>query len=39
MCYSAQVWQSYRKYVRVWGADIGMKKFVDLCWLHSQGER
>ena len=32
MCYSAQIWQNYRKYVRVWGADIGIKEFMRLYW-------
>jgi putative SOS response-associated peptidase YedK len=36
MCYSAQVWQSYQKYVRVWGADISIAEFVDLYWLRTQ---
>jgi len=32
VCYSAQIWQNYRKYVRVWGADIGIKEFMRLYW-------
>jgi len=32
VCYSAQIWEDYRKYVRVWGADIGIKEFVRLYW-------
>jgi putative SOS response-associated peptidase YedK len=32
MCYSAQIWADYKKYVRVWGADIGIKDFVKLYW-------
>jgi putative SOS response-associated peptidase YedK len=37
MCYSAQIWQSYQKYVRVWGADIDIKEFVRVYWDRSQG--
>ena len=32
MCYSAQIWQNYRKYVRTWGADISLEAFVRLYW-------
>ncbi len=32
MCYSAQIWQDYRKYVRMFGAHMGIKEFVDLFW-------
>lgn len=37
MCYSAQIWQSYQKYVRVWGADIGLDEFYRLYWNRSEG--
>jgi putative SOS response-associated peptidase YedK len=30
VCYSAQVWADYRKYVREFGATIDIKEFVDL---------
>ena len=30
MCYSAQIWQNYRKYVRAYGADIDFEAFVRL---------
>lgn len=30
MCYSAQIWQNYRKYVRAYGADIDFEQFVRL---------
>lgn len=30
MCYSAQLWQNYRKYVRAYGADINFEDFVRL---------
>lgn len=39
MCYSAQIWQSYQKYVRVWGADIDIKTFVRLYWDRQQGAK
>ncbi|RNF86264.1 SOS response-associated peptidase family protein [Montanilutibacter psychrotolerans] len=32
MCYSAQVTQNYREYVRLFGADIDLKEFVRLYW-------
>src|SRR5688572_4679241 len=32
MCYSAQVRQDYRKYVKAFGADISIKDFVRLYW-------
>jgi putative SOS response-associated peptidase YedK len=35
MCYSAQIWSDYKKYVRAFGADISIKDFVDLFWLRT----
>lgn len=32
MCYSAQIRQDYRKYVKAFGADISIKDFVQLYW-------
>ena len=32
MCYSAQIWADYRRYVREWGAQIDIKRFVELFW-------
>ena len=32
MCYSAQVLQDYRKYVRAFGADISLREFFELFW-------
>jgi putative SOS response-associated peptidase YedK len=32
MCYSAQVWAGYRKFVRVWGAVLSVEDFVRLYW-------
>jgi len=37
VCYSAQIWASYRKYVRVWGADVSIQQFQRLYWSCSQG--
>lgn len=39
MCYSAQIWSDYRKYVRVYGADIDIETFVDLFWSRLDNER
>ncbi len=39
MCYSAQIWAGYKKYVRLWGADIDIDAFVRLYWTRSQGTR
>ena len=32
MCYSAQIWADYRQYVRLFGADISLKDFVEIFW-------
>ncbi len=37
MCYSAQIQQDYRKYTKLYGADIGIDDFVRLYW-QRQGE-
>ena len=39
MCYSAQVWADYKKYVRVWGASLGIKDFYHVYWLRSEGAK
>src|SRR4051794_21275414 len=39
MCYSAQIEAQYKKYVRRWGADISIKKFVQLYWNRAQGAK
>src|ERR1035437_3556540 len=39
MCYSAQIWSDYRKYVRAYGADIDIKEFVNLFWLRNANDR
>ena len=37
MCYSAQVWSDYRKYVRAFGADIDISAFVRLYVDRAEG--
>jgi putative SOS response-associated peptidase YedK len=32
MCYSAQIWADYRRYVREYGALLDIKEFYDLFW-------
>jgi putative SOS response-associated peptidase YedK len=32
MCYSAQIWADYRRYVRAYGALLDIKEFFDLFW-------
>lgn len=32
MCYSAQIRSEYKEYVRAWGADIDIDRFVKLYW-------
>jgi putative SOS response-associated peptidase YedK len=39
MCYSAQILASYKRYVRVWGADVSMKDFARLYWDRAQGAK
>ncbi|HEY2396420.1 MAG TPA: SOS response-associated peptidase family protein [Rudaea sp.] len=39
MCYSAQIKQEYKKYVRAWGADISLKEFFHLYWERSTNAR
>lgn len=35
MCYSAQVWADYRRYIRQFGAELDIKEFFDLFWRRS----
>ena len=37
MCYSAQVWTEYRKYVRAFGADIDIKDYFQIYWRFREG--
>lgn len=39
MCYSAQIWQDYRRYMRAWGADVSLKDFVRLYWERQSNPR
>jgi putative SOS response-associated peptidase YedK len=32
MCYSAQIWADYKKYVRAFGADVSVRQYVELFW-------
>jgi len=32
MCYSAQIWHDYRRYIRQFGAEMSIKEFVDVFW-------
>jgi hypothetical protein len=32
MCYSAQIWADYKKYVRVYGVELSIKDFYDIFW-------
>jgi putative SOS response-associated peptidase YedK len=37
MCYSAQVTADYRKYIKLFGADIDIHEFFRLFWLRQEG--
>ena len=39
MCYSAQVWADYEKYVRRYGADIDIRVFYELYVRKRQGDK
>lgn len=39
MCYSAQVWDSYQKYVRAFGATIDLPAFLRLYGARAHGEK
>jgi putative SOS response-associated peptidase YedK len=32
MCYSAQIWADYKKYVRAFGADVSVRQYIELFW-------
>jgi len=32
MCYSAQVWADYRRYIRDFGAELDIKEFFEIFW-------
>jgi hypothetical protein len=39
MCYSAQITADYRKYVKMFGADIDIDEFVRVFWLRQEGSK
>jgi putative SOS response-associated peptidase YedK len=39
MCYSAQIWSDYRKYVRAYGADIDITTFTELFWSRLDNDK
>jgi len=39
MCYSAQVWESYRNYLRKFGAEIDIREFIRLYGFRSEDAR
>ncbi len=39
MCYSAQIWQDYRKYVRRYGAEVDIQAFTRLFWERQGGAK
>ena len=39
MCYSAQIWASYRKYVREYLAEIDIGTFAELFWSRLDDDR
>jgi putative SOS response-associated peptidase YedK len=39
MCYSAQITADYRKYVKMFGADIDIDEFVRVFWLRQEGNK
>lgn len=39
MCYSAEVWEDYRKYVRAFSADISIREFVQLYVQRKEGQK
>lgn len=39
MCYSAMMWDEYKKYVRAFGADISIGEYVKIYWERSRGAK
>lgn len=39
MCYSAQVHEAYRKFIRRWGATLSLREFADLYGFRQQDRR
>jgi putative SOS response-associated peptidase YedK len=38
MCYSSQIRADYRKYVRLFGAEMSLKEFFHTFWVRAQGD-
>lgn len=39
MCYSAQIWSDYKKYIRLYGAEVDIQTFVALFWSRLEDDR
>ena len=39
MCYSAQIWQEYQKYVRAFGATLDVQAFAHLFWSRIEDDK
>jgi beta-phosphoglucomutase-like phosphatase (HAD superfamily) len=39
MCYSAQIWADYRRYVREYGVLLDIKEFYDLFWRRKSDDK
>ena len=39
MCYSAQIWADYKRYVRAYGVELSLKEFYDLFWRRQADTR
>jgi hypothetical protein len=39
MCYSAQIWADYKKYLKVWGPDISIDEFIRIYWERQGGAK
>ncbi|MEZ2354866.1 hypothetical protein [Caballeronia sp. RCC_10] len=39
MCYSAQIQADYRKYVKMFGAQMDIREFARLYWERAEGSK
>jgi putative SOS response-associated peptidase YedK len=39
MCYSAQIWSDYKRYMRAYGAELSLKDFYELFWRRMDDPR
>ena len=39
MCYSAQIQADYRKYVKMFGAQMDIREFARLFWERAEGSK